>query len=353
MTAAIELARQLSCMENGEDSCTCPSCKSFKYLTMSNVVIISNRDFSFRFQAACDAFLRLRNDFSRTYLIRTVRLLLLSYHPALAADKDSKLYEGARAANDVLIDLFREKPDMDKKTAGKRVKELQVAMKPLLAQDSKNLTNLSIASVRQLRQWVGSTMVGERARIIIIESIESANDAVRNSLLKMLEEPENGVYFILLSERPGQIIQTILSRVRKIFFPPLPIEVQHRLLQPFFLGQDMTIEQFFLQGATKGGLSQLDGQIKLFVSSLLPRARRLDAASLAELTGAFEQSRLDVYILSQLSEDISLALASGQMDTYHAHQMLQVLDRSFLVSTRFNVTKRNMWEAIYYDLSEV
>jgi DNA polymerase-3 subunit gamma/tau len=53
---------------------------------------------------------------------------------------------------------------------------------------------------------------------LIIENSEKMNDAARNSLLKILEEPPENASIILTSSKPDTLLQTILSRVRDYTF---------------------------------------------------------------------------------------------------------------------------------------
>jgi len=353
MTAALSLAKQLSCRGDGSDNCTCPSCRNFKYYSMNNVVVVANRNYTVRYNCAVETYLRLRNAFSQANLIRTVRLLLLSYHQALSTDKLSKLYESAKEVDEYLLELSRSPADLSEIKAKRLVSHLNKAMKPLLKQDSKNLINLSVDSVRQIRAWTSSTMIESKCRIIIIESIEKANDSVRNSLLKMLEEPEENVYFILISERPGQIIKTILSRTRKFNFPPLSQEIQNKILQPFFLEKPMSIASFFMQYAVKGGLDEVNNTVQLFFDSAVGKQKRLDAKQLSGVTKVLDDAQVDEYVMDFLVKCIKNGVSEGFLSHSRAHALVLLLDQSFLSSTIYNITRRNMWEAIYMKLSEV
>lgn len=51
-----------------------------------------------------------------------------------------------------------------------------------------------------------------------------------NALLKTLEEPRPGVYFVLLSERPDRLLPTIRSRCQRVRFGRLPSAVLDRIL---------------------------------------------------------------------------------------------------------------------------
>jgi len=56
-------------------------------------------------------------------------------------------------------------------------------------------------------------------RVILIALAEHMNQAAANALLKVLEEPNQNTYFILVSSNQGQLLPTIKSRSQMIHFP--------------------------------------------------------------------------------------------------------------------------------------
>lgn len=61
-------------------------------------------------------------------------------------------------------------------------------------------------------------------KIYILWNVDRLNDAAAPRLLKTLEEPENKSLFILISEKPEKILNTILSRTQLIKIPNLSEE---------------------------------------------------------------------------------------------------------------------------------
>lgn len=51
---------------------------------------------------------------------------------------------------------------------------------------------------------------------------ERLNDAAANRLLKLIEEPEEGTFFLLVSNDPGAVLPTIMSRCQRIELRRLP-----------------------------------------------------------------------------------------------------------------------------------
>ena len=57
---------------------------------MKNIVILSNRDHAMRIQSAITHFRRLKTQWLQRYLMKSVRILLMSYHEALVGTQDTK-----------------------------------------------------------------------------------------------------------------------------------------------------------------------------------------------------------------------------------------------------------------------
>lgn len=58
-------------------------------------------------------------------------------------------------------------------------------------------------------------------KVMIIWLPEKMNETCANKMLKVLEEPPEKSYFILVSESPESLLSTIISRTQRIFVPPL------------------------------------------------------------------------------------------------------------------------------------
>ena len=73
-------------------------------------------------------------------------------------------------------------------------------------------------------------------KIMIIWHAEKMNQQCANSLLKLLEEPPAGTIFILTTDAPEQMLETILSRTQRIDFKRIPSElIEQRLTGPGYM----------------------------------------------------------------------------------------------------------------------
>ena len=356
MTSAIETARVLSCQEDGDQMCRCPSCKKFEALTMQNVIIVSHRDHQSVIETALSSFVRLRSDFSRKFLLRSVRILLLQYHTSLLGNTQtaaqSSKYESASQVSDLLMELSEKKAELTEREAKSLAQSLRTALKPLLAASAKN-TTISVNQVRSLEEWINRTSMGQQRTFIIIEGLEQTNASARNSLLKMLEEPPKDTYFFLISEYPNRIMQTILSRVRKYSFPPLQEETVHALLTPFFLGNERfeSLESFFLQG---GGLdlARHSEIIEMLLASVINHAY-LKEDQFNELLSFIDEQGSYEYVLKRFLSSLGAMLESGTVTWQKAMALSVLVSESFSTATLYNQNKKLMFEALYLKLMEV
>ena len=73
-------------------------------------------------------------------------------------------------------------------------------------------------------------------KIMIIWHAEKMNQQCANSLLKLLEEPPAGTIFILTTDAPEQMLETILSRTQRVDFKRIPAQlIEQRLTGPGYM----------------------------------------------------------------------------------------------------------------------
>ena len=76
----------------------------------------------------------------------------------------------------------------------------------------KYLQNLKIDDVRHLRSTLQKKPILDDNRFIILDDIEDFNTNSLNALLKIIEEPGNNDYFIIIHDKSKPIMETIKSR---------------------------------------------------------------------------------------------------------------------------------------------
>ena len=241
LTAALEVARALSC--NGDDKphwlCECPSCLRHKALNCSNLLLMGPRDCSLEISAAKDSFIKSYRDNDshlkacRYLFLRSIRKLTLRFSGILM-EGESNLNKVAPLMEKInenleLIDFPRELPPFDETV--RICGELEADSLKLEADCLYD--SIPVNQVRNMEKWA-CIKADEGKKTIIIENAERMQVAVRNALLKILEEPPEDCVFILLTSRRNAIMETILSRVRTYNFTDRPLAVQQDVIKRVF-----------------------------------------------------------------------------------------------------------------------
>lgn len=341
MSAAMECIRVLECQNDGAAHCSCSACNRAQTLSWEEVLIISCRDHKSVINTALATWERLGTDFSKRLVIRTIRTLLHSYHPQIST------LEAAGVVSDLLIDL-QGAGESDQKQRMRDAQRLRTAVKALLQAAKRNPT-VTIAQVRAIGEWISRSAIGSQRRYIILEAIEETNPSARNALLKMLEEPPSDVYFFLISEHPGRIMETILSRSRRTRFAALTQEAVAAYLEPFYPTKEYTdLERFYLE---EGGLDLIRlGEIASLLLRPALGGTALSSLQLAELMAEIDtmegHSRLGVELLAQVEE----RMAGGELTAMQAARMGSTISSTLHKGELYNQERGMMVEALYYRL---
>jgi len=72
--------------------------------------------------------------------------------------------------------------------------------------------NIDIAQVREMIIYTNKSSFNDNPRFILIDNIENLNKNSTNALLKVTEEPNDGVFFILVNNNEKNILPTLKSR---------------------------------------------------------------------------------------------------------------------------------------------
>ena len=72
--------------------------------------------------------------------------------------------------------------------------------------------NIDVAQIRNMITYTNKSCFNNNPRFILIDNIESLNKNSVNALLKVIEEPKVGVFFILINNNEKKILPTLKSR---------------------------------------------------------------------------------------------------------------------------------------------
>ena len=185
------------------------------------------------------------------------------------------------------------------------------------ASGKKPSKQISVEQVRGLADFSGMSAHQGGRRVVIIHPAEAMNSNAANALLKNLEEPPQGLMFILVSHKPQQLLPTILSRCLSFALSAPDAESAARWLAE--QGVKNPAEALAASGFAPLQAVQLDEQLgseernKLLYAVRQPAA--LDVFALAEALQKTEQVVV-VQWLQQWGYDLSAMKLAGRL-RYH------------------------------------
>ena len=74
---------------------------------------------------------------------------------------------------------------------------------------------IEISQIRNMINYANKSAFNNKERIVLIDNAENLNLSSSNALLKIIEEPNDNVFFILIFDNNRKIIETIRSRCLK------------------------------------------------------------------------------------------------------------------------------------------
>lgn len=110
--------------------------------------------------------------------------------------------------------------------------------------------SISVAQIRDMQKRLTTRPTLGARRAIIIDPADDLETSASNALLKSLEEPPQGTFFLLVCHRPSRLLPTIRSRCRLLRFPTLAAEDLERMLEAHGKGN---------QGARAAAIRAADG----------------------------------------------------------------------------------------------
>ncbi len=182
--------------------------------------------------------------------------------------------------------------------------------------------NISVAQIRAMQRRLTTRPTLGSRRAIIIEPADDMEKGASNALLKSLEEPPQGTFFLLVTHRPSRLLPTIRSRCRILRFPLLDSEQLGAMLDQNGAAIDPASREAAMQaangsfGAALGFVEQDLGPVAKLISGLLIQGDPRFAArgELARLIGPrAERARLQAVM--ELAQNLVADAARQTADT--------------------------------------
>ena len=331
LTGAMDLAFSLTGEENNRD-----------ILRSRWIIYLPHREMAPRLKCAKEMFQRDRTSSSRIFLLETMRLILMQYHEALSSAATSTATPYFSQAGDVsaLLMEYEDQREYTEKEVGELVKCAERCLDPkFLYGGKRNPSPLSIDQVRAVQEYF--SMTGEE-KVVVMENIEEATEGARNSLLKMLEEPEEHSHVILLSSNPQKILETILSRVRKFQFPPLGEKGTRNVLSKRFGVWESfpSFDAFYFQkGSGQEARAELERVLGLTLGAILS-SKRPGTEEEESILASLDKLSAWPYFLERLTSSVNELWRKGKISPRYLRRLLTALDQMKENTDTYNMNSR-------------
>ena len=304
-TIAFEIARALTCEQDGSWACKCQSCRMHRVLVNPQIALLG-WDFFMPEIYAVRNVLEKKQDTTSCYLfIRGIRKLLRRFDSELVDEKDTKFKKISSHVYKIEELLAGFDPE-----SGTESKVIDIKTAQTIVDHCRTIVNeykfkgIPVDQIRKVNYWSRFSGYGSK-KIIIIENAENMNDSSGNALLKILEEPTPNTFFILLTYKAGEIIPTIKSRLRKY-------EITERSAQE----NKTVIEKIFKEE------SGIFSGIKEYLDSVIPETTMIKKAAKQFVIDLYENKDMP-----GLSEEIKNIL-KPQFGEYYSAFLTEVLKLS-------------------------
>lgn len=221
--------------------------------------------------------------------------------------------------------------------------------------------NITVDQIRAMQQRLTTRPTLGSRRAIVIDPADDLEKGAANALLKSLEEPPAGSFFLLVAHRPGRLLPTIRSRCRIVRFPRLDDAEIDAILRREAPRADDDVRQAAIAAAGGSPGVALDfveldlaelhrlmreiadqgdpdfarrGRLAEAIGARPDRRRQLAAIDLARAVVAGRMRATEVAVLPALSEaHAQLVRLAAQAPTYNFDPGLLVMEIGTLLAS--------------------
>ncbi len=357
LSTALEIARALTCEERRANwECDCNSCHLHRLLVNPLLIIAGPRYFELEIASSADVLKRVKRRGTRFLFVRAIRRLLRRFDPLLWRGEEESISRWQKIISEIEEHLELIEPgheDLDKDKMDKCIDKIVKLSLPLATVANKR--TISINQIRSISAWT-NIIKGDERKIVIIENADRMQDSAMNSTLKMLEEPPEGVYFILITTRKTALYSTILSRLRKYYFPRRSVEKESYVLKRIFHENPedfLSLEDYFERWGDVR-MESIRKEVKIFLEKLFSgvevtevlngtilKERTYTLSFLRELLGVLRM----IYLreISDRKKEIGLSITNME-------KVLNLVNRSYYELDTLNIKPALVIENMYMRL---
>jgi DNA polymerase-3 subunit gamma/tau len=199
-------------------------------------------------------------------------------------------------------------------------------------------SNRGIEEIRALRDGVKIGPARGRYKVYIIDEVHQLTEHAFNALLKTLEEPPPHAVFIFATTDPRDLPQTILSRVQRFDFRPIPPATLREALERILQAEKIPYEPDALPSVVRAAEGSFRDALSLMDTAIAYGNGRLEAEKTAAVLGAMASRDVRAFAAALLGHDtvaaveaIDRAVRDGDDVQAFAREVIELLRRVLVV----------------------
>jgi len=185
-------------------------------------------------------------------------------------------------------------------------------------------SNNSVDNVRELIEKTKYPPTFSKYKVYIIDEVHMFSGSAFNAFLKTLEEPPSHVVFILCTTEAHKLPQTILSRVLRFDFRPIPNNELEKHLTSIFKKESVEFETDAIKTIVEQGRGSVRDVLSI-TESVLAYDKKITTKSVEDVLGKVNKETLKTLVTNLLDKDIEKTVKSCDTIFGGGHNITQVL----------------------------
>ncbi|MBU4486521.1 MAG: hypothetical protein KKD38_06290 [Candidatus Delongbacteria bacterium] len=224
---------------------------------------------------------------------------------------------------------------------------------------------ITLSQIDEIKYFARYNSINKSKKFVIINSAELMNKEAQNSLLKILEEPPADIFFILISENPSFVLDTIRSRCLNIPFPLLSEED----IKKYLVKYHPSVEENMTDDLVSNSFGSIDTLTKLltdsgsrlislhedlygiFFDSLPPKTVNLIDSFLEEIK-FLSDTEIDFILRKTLNKLLSSTFGDNKKDSGEGKKIIMTDFERFGAMYRRNINPRLLLINLYLNYRE-
>jgi len=224
---------------------------------------------------------------------------------------------------------------------------------------------ITLSQIDEIKLFSRYNSISKSKKFVVIYPAEHMNKEAQNSLLKILEEPPADLFFVLISENPSYVLDTIKSRCLNIPFPLLSEDDIRQYLLKYHAELDKNILDDLVQNSfgSIDTLSKLmtdsgsrlirlyEDLVAIFSDSLPPKTLNMIDSFLDEIK-ELSDTEIDFILRKTLNKLLSTTFEDDLKDSIESRGIIMVDFERFGMMYRRNINPRLLLINLYLNYRE-